>query len=79
MSEEQVAKLITRMCHNRLDPNDQRHGWNQIDMSFQTRKAIEIIREHIEADHIVTAGWMASGVRGHHHHYIYWKERKNEQ
>lgn len=72
----QVNKLITRMCRNRLDPNDTRHGWNHIDMSFQTRKAKEIIREHVEAKHIVTTGWMASGVKGHHHYHIYWKERK---
>ncbi len=75
--ESRVEKLNTRMYHHRISQEDTHEGWNHVDMLFaKSRKPRDIIREHLEANHIVTTGWTASSVRGYHHYHIYWKERK---
>lgn len=77
--DEQVEKIYKRMFRRRLDAYNplQLQGWQEADFStpWCKRKPEDVIREHLEQGHRVTAGWYSTRVRDYHRNVILWKEK----
>ena len=77
--DEQVELIRSRMSKHRFDQWKPHHvDWKEDVRHIpgcKKAKAGDIIREHLLAGHMVTAGWYSTSIRGYHDYRILWKER----
>ena len=76
--EAQVEVINARMFKKRLNQDCSQYiGWKEINDTFASFKARDVIKEHLLLGHKVTAGYFATSVRGYHRYSIFWKEKTN--
>lgn len=78
--ESEVEIIYKRMFRRRLSPNlDELKNWKGVAVrNLPKGKSKEYIQDLIQKDLIVTSGYLATAIRGHHDYWIFHKERKSK-